>query len=155
MANRINFSKFVSVDQISGEDEKDTRLLCQMRDLAEEYLRSFEWCKTIKKGWFGWGVGGIAAVFLFQIVPATPEVDDLLWVVVGDLPPAYLVVDEVPTPLDALKTYVTLMEDWIAAVRLGKPTEDCIPVNTPPTLENADALETRLSFLKEQFLANH
>jgi hypothetical protein len=119
---------------------------------AEQYLSSFDWCKSIEERWFGWGLGGIVAVFLFKIIPASSEIDDLLWVIIGDLPPAYLVTDESPMPLDALRIYVNLMEEWVAAVRVGESAENCIPVNTLPTLENAYALETRLEFLKQKFL---
>ncbi len=155
MTNKIDFSALVPMDELSGEDEKDTRLLRRMGEEAKQYLLSFQWCKAIENGWFGYGVGEIVAVFLFEIVPATVDIDKFLWVVIGDLPPAYLVVDESPTALDALRTYVELMEEWIAAVRAGKSTEDCIPVNTPATLENAEALERRLAFLKREFLMNH
>jgi hypothetical protein len=154
MTNKIDFSRLTPIDKISGENEKDTRLLRGMEEEARRYLLSFNWCKAIQKGWFGWGVGGIAAVFLFEIDPATPDVDQVLWVVVGDLPPAYMVTDDLPTPLDALRTYMDLMEEWIAAVREGKSTEECVPVNTAASRENADALETRLSFLKQEFLEN-
>ena len=153
MAN-INFSQLSPIDKLSGETEKDTRLLREMADEARRYLLSFHWCKGIQKGWFGWGVGGIAAVFLFEIEPANADVDKLLWVVAGDLPPAYLVVDESATALDALKIYLELMQEWISAVRAGKSTEECIPVNRAATRESADALETRLNFLKHEFLAN-
>jgi hypothetical protein len=153
MTDEIDFSRLTPIDKISGESEKDTSLLRGMAEEARQYLLSFNWCKAIQKGWFGWGVGGVAAVFLFEIDPS-PNVDKLLWVVVGDLPPAYMVTDELHTPLDALRTYVDLMEEWIAAIREGKSTEECIPVNTAATRENADALETRLSFLKQEFLDN-
>lgn len=152
MANRIDFSHLTSIDKISGETEQDVRLLQGMAEESKRYLLAFHWCKTIQQGWFGWGVGGIVAVFLFEIDPATPNIDKLLWVVVGDLPPAYMVIDDLPTPLDALRTYVDLMEEWIAAVRDGKSTEECIPVNRAPTRESADALEARLNFLKQEFL---
>jgi hypothetical protein len=154
MTDKIDFSRLSPTADISSESETDTRLLLGMAQEARQYLLSFDWCKSIQKAWFGWGVGGIAAVFLFEIEPATPNVDGMLWVVVGDLPPAYLVTDELPAPLDALKTYVDLMEEWIVAVRQGKSTENCIPVNTTSTRENADALETRLHFLKREFLVN-
>ena len=154
MANRIDFSRLAPIDAVSGETEKDTQLLRGMAEEARRYLLSFHWCTAIRKGWFGWGVGGIAAVFLFEIQPVNSDVDKLLWVVVGDLPPAYLVVDESPTPLDALRNYVGLMQEWITAVREGKSTEECIPVNSAATRESADALGTRLDFLKREFLAN-
>jgi len=152
MTNKMDFSRLMPMDQIIGEDEKDTYLLRQMGAQAKEYLSSFEWCKSIEEGGLGWGVGGIAAVFLFRIIPASSEIDDLLWVIIGDLPPAYLVTDESPTPLDALGVYVNLMDEWVATVRAGESIENCIPVNTLPTLENADTLEIRLSFLKQKVL---
>src|SRR5215470_14422705 len=133
MTNKIDFSRLVQIEETSGEDEKDTALLRKMAKDAEQFLSSFDWCKGINKGWFGWGVGGLAAVFLFELSPATPDVDRFLWVVVGDLPPAYLIVDDSPTPIEALGTYVELMEEWVTAVRAGEPVEDCIPVNSPPT----------------------
>jgi hypothetical protein len=154
MVDKIDFSRLTPTDKISGESEKDTHLLRGMADAAREYLLSFNWCKAIQQGWFGWGVGGVAAVFLFEIEPATLSVDKMLWVVVGDLPPAYMVTDELPAPLDALRTYVDLMGEWIVAIREGKSTEECIPVNTAATRENADALEARLGFLQRKFLAN-
>jgi hypothetical protein len=150
----INLSQLTPIDTVSGETEKDTRLLQEMAEQARRYLLSFHWCKNIQKGWFGWGVGGIAAVFLFEIEPSNADVDRLLWVVVGDLPPAYLVVDESPTPLDALRSYVELMQEWITAVLEGKSTEECSPVTIPATRESAAALETRLNFLRREFLAN-
>jgi hypothetical protein len=154
MTNNVVFFRLKSIERIPGETEKDTLLLRKMAEDARQYLLSFHWCLGIQKGWFGWGVGAIAAVFLFEIDPATPNVDKLLWVIVGDLPPAYLVVDESPTPIDALRTYVELMQEWIIAIREGKSTEGCIPVNSAPTRESADALEKRLNFLKQAFLAN-
>lgn len=154
MSRELDTSKLVPADRIRGEGEKDTSLLQEMAREAKAYLLSFSWCKAIRKEWFGWGVGGIAAVFLFDFDPAAPDVDEMLWVVVGDLPPAYLVIDESPAPLDAIKTYIDLMQEWVDAVRAGKSIEDCIPVNNTPNRESADALETRLNFLRREFLTN-
>lgn len=153
MTRNMDFSNLVPIQRISGESEEDTRLLRKMAGDAERFLRSFEWCKDIERGWFGWGVGGIAAVFLFELSPSAPEVDTVLWVVVGDLPPAYLVVADSPAPLEALGTYVELMEAWIAAVRDGRSTEECIAVHSTSPREAADALELRINFLKREFLS--
>ena len=137
---------------MKGDDANDTRLLKKMANQAREYLLSFEWCKKIEKDWFGWGVGGVCAVFLFQILPSKRKVDRWLWVIVGDLPSAHLVVDESPTPLEALETYLELMQEWANAVKSGKPAADCIPVNAPATPKNADLLQRRLDFIRKQFL---
>jgi len=39
---------------------------------------------------FGGGVGGIFAVFFFQIRPSRPNVEPWIWIIVGDIPSAYL-----------------------------------------------------------------
>ena len=77
----------------------------------------------------------------------------MLWVVVGDLPPAYLVCDGNPTWLEALEGYVFEMERWVAAVRNGGSFEDVIPVRAARTLEHADKLAGRLRFIRDEILA--
>ena len=73
----------------------------------------------------------------FNIHPLRRDVDELLWVVVGDIPPAYLVTDDAPDPVAALQAYIREMRRWIEAVRLGRPIADLIPVNALPTAVNA------------------
>lgn len=152
MNSRVDFSVLKAINEMKGEDANNIRLLKKMANDAREYLLSFEWCKEIEKGWFGWGVGGVCAVFLFRIVPSKRKVDRWLWVVVGDLPSAYLVVDESPTPLKALETYVELMQEWITAVKSGESIDNCIPVYAPATPKNADLLQRRLDFINKRFL---
>jgi hypothetical protein len=148
----VDFSRLVSVEKISGDSKKDTRLLREMYKDACEYLLSFKWCKSIRRAWFGRGVGGIYAVFLFKIAPSSKKVDKLLWVIVGDIPSAYLVVDESATPLAALRNYVELMQEWVDTVKADKSVDDCIPVNAPATLEYANLLRRRLNFMRKEFL---
>jgi hypothetical protein len=83
----------VPLKQMAGDDEEDTALLCEMAENAETFLKSFSWCLAIRESFFGAGVGKIIAVFLFRISPARPDIDEWLWVIVGDLPPAYLVTE--------------------------------------------------------------
>jgi hypothetical protein len=86
---------------MAGDDEEDSRLLQIMADDAQSYLRSFKRCKGIRETFFGDGYGGIVAVFLFRIERESADVDEWLWVVFGDVPPAYLVTDECKTPSEA------------------------------------------------------
>jgi hypothetical protein len=97
-------------------------------------------------------VVGVIGVFLFEFEPARPGVDDRLWVVVGDLPPAYLVCDHASTWQEALGAYVDEMRRWVKAVQEGSGLEDVIPVNAAPTTEHAGLLETRLDFVEENFI---
>ena len=152
MNDHVDLSLLTPISEMKGDSTEDSRLLKHMAKEARQYLRSFAWCKQIKAGWFGWGIGGVCAVFFFEIVPAKKKVDRRLWVVVGDLPSAYLVTDRSPTPLAALETYVELMQDWIQAVQNKKSTVNCITVDAPAILKNVRLLKRRLSFIKKQFL---
>ena len=132
-----------------AEEERETRALMNR---AEAFLRSFSWCSGIKETYLGIVVPGVLGVFLFHISPATTEVDEYLWVVVGDLPPAYLVTDDAPNPSSALTNYVAEMRTWVDAVRRGDSTDGLIPVNAPATLDSANELASRLDFLTERIL---
>lgn len=138
------------LEEIENE-ERD--LLKKMLDEAESYLGGFKWCRRIKKKYLGFGIGGVFAVLLFEIENKASPSDDLLWVIVGDIPPAYLVVhDGAQTPQDALKEYVDLMREWVAAVEIGGGVEELVPVNVDPTPENAQLLKSRLDYLQSEFL---
>jgi hypothetical protein len=76
-------------------------------------------------------------------------VDEWLWVVVGDLPSAYLVIDVSKTPSQALESYIDEISKWVKLAKLGRSSKKVIPVNVPATPESAVALEGRLKFLRE------
>jgi hypothetical protein len=103
--------------------------------------------EVLRPGRRGWVVG----VFLFHIDPA-PGVDEWLWVVAGDLPTAYLVTDEAPDPASALEAYCNLMSDWAEAVRAGRDLADVFPVAAEATLEHAEMLANRVSFLRARVI---
>lgn len=101
-------------------------------------------------------VAGVVGVFLCYIEPEAHEnVDEWLWVVVGDVPPAYLVTDDAPTSTGALEAYIVEMQTWVAAVNAGKSVDDLIPVSVPPTKEHAAMLQTRLAFLRSRILPEY
>lgn len=135
-----------------GDSAADTDLLEKMAEEAKAFLQAFEWCTAIDGSYFGYGVGGVVGVFLFRIVPAAEGVDDCLWVIIGDLPPAYLVADENRTPGGALRSYTDQMRRWVAAVESAQPVDELIPVDAPATLETALALKKRLAFLEAEIL---
>jgi hypothetical protein len=139
----------IPLSQMVGGDEEDSRLLRIMADGAENYLRCFKWCTGIREAFFGYGYGGIVAVFLFRIERGSPDVDEWLWVVFGDVPPAYLVTDECKTPSEALTRYIGEMSKWVALAKEGRSSVEVIPVHVPSTPENADDLAKRLTFFRE------
>ncbi len=148
----VDLSQLVPCERMHGDDDEDTALLKDMLVEARRYMSSYSWCERIDRCHFGLGVGGVVAVFLFEITPASDEVDSMFWVVVGDVPPAYLVTDELKEPRVALRAYVDEMRAWIEAVRKGDSLDEVIPVNAPPTVEYADRLETRLKLLESEVI---
>lgn len=119
---------------------------------AQQYLSAHRWVAGIEKEYLGAALHGIVYIFLFKIRPAQAGVDSWLWVIVGDLPPAYLTCDECKTPSEALDGYIGAMEEWVAAVRAGRSVAELIPVNVPATPENAEMLGSRLAFLEEKVM---
>ena len=140
-------------DAIAEDDAEDTRLLREMAKQARRYLESQNWCERVTELRFGDGVGGIAAVFFARLIPAQPGADAEVWVVVGDIPPLYLVLDDLPDPTAALQAYVDWRRDWVAAVRCGGSLEELPPVDAPPTRANADDLARRLDYIEREIIA--
>ncbi|MEO1333285.1 MAG: hypothetical protein AAFV32_07160 [Myxococcota bacterium] len=143
------FSGVVDAARMVGEDEEETSHLHETLNDAREFLESQCWCSRILHEYFGTGVGGVFGLFLFHLEPTGSE-DTWLWVVAGDLPSAYFVVDDSGNPKEAMQTYDELIRDWISAVRNGSSLEEVFPFEVSPTLEHAEMLETRLDFLKER-----
>jgi len=118
---------------------------------AANFIRSFAWSGQLLEMYEGFQEPDILGVFLVKLKPARPHVDEWLWVVVGDLPAAYLVTDNAITVDEVIEGYVEEMQRWVDAVRAGESVDELIPVNTPPTTEYADMLESRLRVLKNNF----
>ncbi len=135
-----------------GDDDEDTALLREMLKDAKNYVPSFSWCKSVVSSYFAGGVGKIVAIFLFNISPARPDVDRWRWIVVGDVPPAYLPLEDSNSGMEVFETYIAGMKRWVKFAREGmEPApEDCVPpVSDPATPEWAERLDGRLRMLEE------
>jgi hypothetical protein len=143
-------SGLVAAENIEGDDEQDTFLLRAMGVDARRYISSFSWCDEIQHSYFGGGVGGILAVFLFHIRSSRPGVEPWIWIVVGDIPPAYLPISDCATPTQVFETYLHGMKKWVELARLGRtgtPEDGIPPVNLPATPQWAEKLNQRLAGL--------
>jgi hypothetical protein len=101
----------------------------------------------------GYGVGGVVGVFLFRFARPIGEAgDQLLWVVEGDVPSAYLVTDGAPTPKAALERYCELMEDWAQSVKSGEGVSRKYPIPVKPTEQHAQMLLKRVAFIRENII---
>jgi hypothetical protein len=148
----VDASKLTPAGHMNGEGEEDTRLLLALADRARSYLSGFAWTASVDALYFGDGIGRVVAVFLADITPAQPGVDEQLWVVVGDLPSLYLVTDDAPTPADALAAYTDLAEEWVHAAERGAPLDGLMPVGVPATEENIAMLRSRVEMLRRSVL---
>ncbi len=133
----------------SGGDQPER--LFEMGAEAERFLTAHRWCGRVTGAFLAWGVAGVLAVFYFEIEPASPNADDAVWVIVGDVPPAYMDVPSCPTPLSAVDAYATCMEDWANDVLAGRSVAEDIPVYyrdstnpVPATPEMAEMVLSRM-----------
>ena len=56
--------------------------------------------------------------------------DEWVWVIVGEVPPAYITIDDAPNPACAVDGYIGAMREWAAAVRSGESTDGLVPAET-------------------------
>lgn len=151
----LDTKKYVSLDELDRNFEQ-IEYVEEVKELAKEayrYLLSFPWCLSINKGWLAYSCGYVIGLFYFEIVPDVAKgADSHVWVIVGDLPPAYIDVLSAPSASGALDLYIGLMDEWASKVNNGEDISDCYPVNVPATKEYADMLTTRMNLLKEDHL---
>jgi hypothetical protein len=130
----------------------DNEELLELAQRATRFLTRFRWCSQVKERFIAFDLGNKLGVFLFRIEPKLIGVDDTFWVIVGDVPPAYIVCDKAPDWRSALGAYVVEMRRWVEAVRAGQEIKGIIPVNAAPTLEHAEMLDSRLNFIEENLV---
>jgi hypothetical protein len=63
----IDMKQVVPIKEMKGDSKEDDVLLKELLERAINYLKSHEWCPEIEEIYFGFGVGGIIAVFFIQI----------------------------------------------------------------------------------------
>ena len=150
----VDITQLKPVSAVLGDSEEDSALLLRLATEARQFIQSFEWYGGLRHEYFGLGIGGVIAAFLYNITPAKPDVDSWLWVIVGDVPPAYIVTDDAHTPALAIEAYIREMREWVEAAKAGNPVDELIPVNVPATPEWGNRLESRLEFIEKTILRN-
>jgi hypothetical protein len=118
---------------------------------AHEYIAAFDWANP-GRTWVGECIPGVIGIFLVELKPTDFDIDPFTWVIVGDLPPAYISPVYAASPRDALDGYIAEMAAWVEAAEKEEPVGDLIPVNAAPTRQNAEGLKDRLEFLRREIL---
>lgn len=142
-------SGVLPIEEMRGDDQTDTELLRADYEKARSFLLSHKWCFGIGRAYFGEGIGGIVSIFLLELDPVPTGIDRWLWVVIGDLPAAYFVVDECANPTEALKWYITERRRWVELAFEGMTWPDVMPVDVPANPYHAEMLERRLNLLEK------
>lgn len=145
----INVNKITDLkDEIENVDEV---LALSME--AQNYLSSFNWCNSILDGWLVKEWGYILCVFYFKIRPSPDSgADEFVWIIVGDIPPAYIDIKSAHDEFDALEVYVSLMEEWINNVKKGKSVDNCFPISVSPSKKHAIMLSNRIDIIKNDLI---
>ena len=140
---------YISLNDLTVIEESDIELYKE----AKTYLESFRWCVQTNKAWQDkhFWIPEKLGVFLFEIIPLNNEVDDFIWIIVGDLPSVYL-DKSIKSGREALEIYCELMEEWVDKVRNNESVEECYPVLAKPLKENAELLKSRIEFIKKEVL---
>jgi hypothetical protein len=142
----------VPIKDMRGDTPDETARLDADYLEARDFILQQKWCFGIGEVYFGAGLGGVVSIFLMEIEPLPTGVDPWLWVIVGDIPPAYLVIDSLSNPIMTLEEYIELMREWVSLAYSSEASEAVIPVNRAPTPENAVLLEKRLNSLSNDIL---
>ncbi|HET7550627.1 MAG TPA: hypothetical protein VFK04_05010 [Gemmatimonadaceae bacterium] len=119
---------------------------------AERFLARHRWCARVSQVTSVFAISGVLGIFRCSLVPSDPSADAVVWVIVGDLPPAYIAYEPEDCWQDALRGYVEETEEWVEGVRTGASLDDVIPVNAPATPEYADMLASRLELIRKHLL---
>jgi hypothetical protein len=141
----INFDSLTEIEELQA--------ILNLYMEAKQYLENYNWCIATKKCWYDkdFGIYDKIGVFLFEIEPLNANVDDFIWIIVGDLPSVYL-DKSITTGKEAVMTYCELMQEWADNVKNGKSLDECYPVPVDPTVDNAELLNSRIAFIRQELL---
>lgn len=155
----INTSRFVPVRELRAGEINENSDLMSYADDARRFLARQPWCDGIGDEAMACGWPGILAVFYVQVVESPGCPDPAVWIVTGDIPPAYIDIISCRTPREVLGAYCRTMQGWIDRVLEGEPVNDAIPVcyrgtlkQIPATAENAERLRSRIEYISAELI---
>ena len=158
---KVDRTKLLSAGQLAGDarfEKGEIDEITQLWSEAIEFLEAHEWCLEVIDQYLSFSAVPVLCVFLADVKVAAPATSPL-WVIVGDIPPAYIDVSETENAAEAMEDYCAAMAEWVRAVRVGDPLDDLIPVRERGSLrivraskEVADALQARLDFIASEIV---
>jgi hypothetical protein len=73
----------------------------------------------------------------------------------GDIPSAYMLMNDLRSPHAALKRYIEGLEEWISAVRSRAPTDGLIPIEIRQDHERVAMTESRVNYIENSYPPNN
>jgi hypothetical protein len=140
-----NMKNIINIEP--GKDDKYS--LFEFAKEAKKFVASQRWVDRVFDGYLAKGFDGILGIFYFEVLPKSKKLDSEIWVITGDLPPAYFSTDYLPEPINVLDSYICEMRIWINAVKRGDSVEELIPVKVPAEPKYAQILKDRMDFLEK------
>ncbi|HRF59063.1 MAG TPA: hypothetical protein PLH94_04005 [Fimbriimonadaceae bacterium] len=139
---KIDTTQMTRVDPTSDFDPR----IGVAAERASRFLAAHDWCQDILGVWYARSMQSLDVLYV-QFRSDEAETDHA-WVVVGDVPPAYLDADDIKNAIQALHGYADEVQRWCDKV-LGTDYEDPVmPLRDPAswellpeTEENARRLE--------------
>ncbi|HEV8273007.1 MAG TPA: DUF4826 family protein [Chitinophagaceae bacterium] len=121
---------------------------------SKEYLGRQKWCKGIHNGWLFTNIGYALNIFLYKIENEQSPEDNLLWVMVGDIPSIYLDTYGIKSTKEVVENYIELANDWIFHAESGQSLDECFPLEAQNSSESIKMLKTRIQFIRDEMLQN-
>jgi len=151
--NAADTEDMIPISELGLSTLENIREVITLSEEAQRYLNAMPWCRTIIDGWLSKAWGYILGVFYFHFTPSSPGLPDIVWIIVGDIPPAYLSVDYGSSAEEVVAGYVSEMQEWIDRVMNDLPIDETvIPVNVPAEKCWAEKLQTRLNLIRIHIL---
>ncbi|MCU0379375.1 MAG: DUF4826 family protein [Bacteroidales bacterium] len=147
----MDTKKMLNANSLANSKIEFKEEILKLHKEASNYLKSQKWCNAILDSWYDRGLADKVAVFFFKIDPVKGA-DDYVWIIVGDIPPAYVDIESATNGACAIQVYADIMEDWIKAAREGGNMEEVFPVNIAANEKYANMLASRIQFIRERIL---
>lgn len=149
----VDTRNLIPIAELASASIEHVHEVIELSERAKEYLRSMPWCGKIVNGWLGEAWGYIVGVFYFQLVPSRSGAPQFVWIVVGDVPPAYISDEYASNSIEVIEGYAAEMQGWVDRVLEGRSIDSTvIPVNVPPEKQWAERLGARLNLIRRDIL---
>ncbi len=126
----VDTSDMTPISALGSADFEYIDEVIELSTRATTYLGAMPWCEEIINGWLCEAWGHIIGVFYFHFRPSRPGIPHFVWIIVGDLPPAYLAVETGSSAVQIVEGYVCEMQEWVDRVMSERPI-DGSPAGTP------------------------